>query len=78
MCAVLSHFSSVRLSGPKDCSLPGSSAWDSPGKNTGVGCHALLQNDKAVLGYKMTELWTFCEKWSISCHQEVKDAALQG
>ena len=27
-----------------DCSLPGSSGpWDSPGKNTGVGCHALLQ-----------------------------------
>ena len=22
-----------------DCSPPGSSAWDSPGKNTGVGCH---------------------------------------
>ena len=28
---------------PVDCSLPGSSAHgDSPGKNTGVGCHALL------------------------------------
>ena len=27
-----------------DCSLPGPSVhWDSPGKNTGVGCHALLQ-----------------------------------
>ena len=27
-----------------NCSLPGSSVrWDSPGKNTGVGCHALLQ-----------------------------------
>ena len=27
-----------------DCSPPGSSVhWDSPGKNTGVGCHALLQ-----------------------------------
>ena len=23
-----------------DCSLPGSSPWDSSGKNTGVGCHA--------------------------------------
>ena len=32
------------LDNPKDCSLPGSSVyWDSPGKNTGVGCHALLQ-----------------------------------
>ena len=26
-----------------DGSLPGSSVWDSPGKNTGVGCHFLLQ-----------------------------------
>ena len=27
-----------------DCNLPGSSVHgDSPGKNTGVGCHALLQ-----------------------------------
>ena len=26
-----------------DCSLSGSCPWDSPGKNTGVGCHALLQ-----------------------------------
>ena len=29
---------------PVDCSPPGSSVHgDSPGKNTGVGCHALLQ-----------------------------------
>ena len=29
---------------PMDCSLPGHSVHgDSPGKNTGVGCHALLQ-----------------------------------
>ena len=43
---VLSHFSHVRLfCKPMDCSLPGSSVHgiDSPGKNTGVGCHALLQ-----------------------------------
>ena len=32
------------LCNPMDYSLPGSSArGDSPGKNTGVGCHALLQ-----------------------------------
>ena len=37
----LSH---VRLCNPMDCSPPGSSVHgDSPGKNTGVGCHALLQ-----------------------------------
>ena len=29
---------------PMGCSLPGFSVhWDSPGKNTGVGCHFLLQ-----------------------------------
>ena len=32
------------LCNPVDCSPPGSSVHgDSPGKNTGVGCHALLQ-----------------------------------
>ena len=40
----LSLQSCQTLCGPVDCSLPGSSAHgDSPGKNTGVGCHALLQ-----------------------------------
>ena len=34
----------VSLCDPMDCSLPGSSVYgDSPSKNTGVGCHALLQ-----------------------------------
>ena len=28
---------------PIDCGLPGSCPWDSPGKNTGVGCHFILQ-----------------------------------
>ena len=32
------------LCDPMDCSLPGSAVHgDSPGKNTGVGCHSLLQ-----------------------------------
>ena len=31
------------LCGPIDGSSPGSRPWDSPGKNTGVGCHFLLQ-----------------------------------
>ena len=41
---LLSHFSRVRL-----CATPQTAAhqaphlWDSPGKNTGVGCHFLLQ-----------------------------------
>ena len=31
------------LCDPIDSSPPGSRLWDSPGKNTGVGCHFLLQ-----------------------------------
>ena len=34
----------LTLCNPMDCSPPGSSVHeDSPGKNNGVGCHALLQ-----------------------------------
>ena len=40
---VLNHFSHVQLCNPTDCSPSGSLCpWDSPGKNTGVGCHFLL------------------------------------
>ena len=35
--------SCLTLCKPVDCSPPGSSVQDSPGKNTGVGCHALIQ-----------------------------------
>ena len=41
---LLSRFSHVQLCDPKKGSPPGSRRpWDSPGKNTGVGCHFLLQ-----------------------------------
>ena len=34
----------LTLCNPMDCSLPGSLCpWNSPGQNTGVGCHSLLQ-----------------------------------
>ena len=33
---------SLTLCDPMDCSPQGSCPWDSPAKNTGVGCHALL------------------------------------
>ena len=43
-CAVLSHSVMSDSLCPHGLSLPGSSVHgDSPGKNTGVGCHALLQ-----------------------------------
>ena len=36
----------LTLCDPIDGSPPGSHPWDSPGKNTGVGCHFLLQHMK--------------------------------
>ena len=43
-CAVLSHSVLSTLCNPMDCSPQGSFVHrGSPGKNTGVGCHALLQ-----------------------------------
>ena len=43
-CACAESLSRVRLCDPKDCSPPGFSVHgDSPGKNTGVSSHALLQ-----------------------------------
>ena len=44
-------FSRVRLCSPTDCSPPGCSVpGDSPGKNIGVGCHALLQEIFTIQG----------------------------
>ena len=44
VCLFLVTLSCSSLYDHMDCSQPGSSAHeDSPGKNTGVGCHALLQ-----------------------------------
>ena len=44
--AAKSHQSCPALCNPIDGSPPGSHPWDSPGKNTGVGCHFLLQCKK--------------------------------
>ena len=44
VCCVLSRSVNVQLCNAIDCSPPGFSVHgDSPGKNIGVGCHALLQ-----------------------------------
>ena len=40
---VLVAQSSLTLCHPMDCSTPGCCPWNSPGKNTGMGCHFLLQ-----------------------------------
>ena len=42
--AMLSHFSRVRFCvTPQTVAYQAPPSWDSPGKNTGVGCHFLLQ-----------------------------------
>ena len=43
LCYAKSLQSCPTLCNPIDGSPPGSRPWDSPGKNTGVGCHFLLQ-----------------------------------
>ena len=46
VCVCLVAQSCLTLCDPMDCSPPGSSVHgDSPGKNTVVGCHALLQGN---------------------------------
>jgi len=37
-----------------DCSPPGSSVHDSPGKNTGMGCHTFLQGIFLTQGIELT------------------------
>ena len=44
------------LCDPVEGSPPGSRPWDSPGKNTGVGYHFLLQRTKVKSERKVTQL----------------------
>ena len=56
LCAMLClvTLSCPTLCDPMDCSPPGSSAHgDSPGKNTGVGCHFLLQGISSTQGLNL-------------------------
>ena len=56
-CFLLSHFSRVWLCAPAEMAahrLP--RPWDSPGKNTGVGCHFLLQCMKVKSEREVTQL----------------------
>ena len=46
---------STLVENPMDGSLPGSHPWDSPGKNTGVGCHFLLQCMKVKSESEVTQ-----------------------
>ena len=42
-------------------------SWDSPGKNTGVGCHFLLQGIFPIQGSNQL-LWFLPHHWQILCH----------
>ena len=44
--------SCLTLCNPTDCSPPVLCPWDFPGKNTGVGCHSLLQGIFPTQGSK--------------------------
>ena len=44
------------LDDPMDCSLPAPCPWNSPGKNTGVGCHSLLHGTFPTQGLNMGPL----------------------
>ena len=52
-----------------DCTLPSSSVlrWDSPGKNTGLGCQALLQGRAHLYREQIGAGWQLnCFFWSLS------------
>ena len=53
--AAKSRQSCPSLCDPIDGSPPGSRSWDSPGKNTGVGCHFLLQCMKVKSESEVTQ-----------------------
>ena len=51
-----------------NCSPPGSSVHgDSPGKNTGVGCHALLQGFPDIGIEPMSFMSTCIGRWALYC-----------
>ena len=53
---LLSHFSRVRLCAtPQTATHQATRPWDSPGKNTGVGCHFLLQCRKVKSESEVTQ-----------------------
>ena len=53
---LLSHFSHVQLCvTPQTAAHQAPPSWDSPGKNTGVGCHFLLQCRKVKSESKVAQ-----------------------
>ena len=63
-CCAKSLQQCLTLCNPMDCSPPGYSIHgDSPGKNTGVGCHALLQGIFLTQGSNLCLLSNLC--WQV-------------
>ena len=73
------------LCDPMDCSPPGSSVHrDSPGKNTGVGCHALLQgifptqgSNPGLLRCRQILYHLSHQGSSVQCNIKIKDQELE-
>ena len=63
---LLSHFSRVRLCATPETRLP--RPWDSPGENTGVGCHFLLQCIKVKREREVAQFCpTLATSWTTAC-----------
>ena len=66
------------LCNPTDCSPPGSSVHgDSPSKNTGVGCHALLQGIFPTQRSNPHLSCIFCIDWQVLYHYAHLEAPRQ-
>ena len=57
------------LCDPRDSSPPGSRTWDSPGKNTGVGCYFLLQCMKVKGESEVAQKLLLQVKWQARSSQ---------
>ena len=56
------------LCDPVDCTVRLLCPWDSPGQNTGVGCHSLLQGIFPTLGWKPCVFCGSCSGRQIPYH----------
>ena len=79
LCAVLSHSVIPTLCDPMVCSPPGSSVHgDSPGKNAGMGCHALLQGIFPTQGSNLSLLPQCRQVLYCLSHQESPKSESRG
>ena len=62
-CGCVCAQSHLTLCKPIDCSLPSSSVWNFPGKNTGTGCHFLLQGIFLTQGSNLSPFVSCTGRW---------------